>query len=511
MGEKKVYIAIDLKSFYASVECHERGLDPMTTNLLVADPTRTEKTVCLAVSPSLKTYGISGRARLFEAVRQVRAANAERRKHAPGHVFTGKSCNHLALQADPSLEIDYIVAPPRMAHYMEYSTWIYQVYLKHVAPEDIHVYSIDEVFIDATPYLRSKGVTGYEFARMLIRDVLETTGITATAGIGTNLYLCKIAMDVVAKHTAADEDGVRIAELDEASYRRQLWGHTPITDFWRVGHGYEEALRQVGIYTMGDIAKCSLGNANDFYNESLLYKLFGINAELLIDHAWGREPCTIADIKAYRPDANSISSGQVLQHPYDFTKARLIVREMTDLLVLDLVDQGLVTDQIVLTVGYDIENLSSADARSRYQGEVSTDRYGRKIPKHAHGTANLGAHTSSTRRILDATMELYDRIMDKKLSVRRINVTAAHVIRESEIREQPTVCEQISMFDDLEVQNAQEERQEDAIAEEKEKRIQKALLEIKKKYGKNAILKGMNLEEGATAKDRNRQIGGHKA
>jgi len=508
---QKVYIAIDLKSFYASVECHERGLDPMTTNLLVADSTRTEKTVCLAVSPTLKSYGISGRARLFEAIQRVKAANAERRKRAPNHTFTGKSSNHLELLANPSLEIDYIIAPPRMAHYMEYSTWIYQIYLKYVAPEDIHVYSIDEVFIDATPYLRARGVSGYEFAKMLIRDVLKTTGITATAGIGTNLYLCKIAMDIVAKHTEADEDGVRIAELDEASYRRKLWSHTPITDFWRVGHGYEEALRQVGIYTMGDIAKCSVGSENDFYNEGLLYKLFGVNAELLIDHAWGREPCTIADIKAYRPEANSISSGQVLQHPYDFTKARLIVREMTDLLVLDLVDQGLVTDQIVLTVGYDIENLSSAAQRAQYQGDISTDRYGRKIPKHAHGTANLGTHTSSTKRILEATMELYDRIMDKKLSVRRINVTAAHVIPESEAKEKITVCEQISMFDEPDSIESQEQRQEDAAAEEKEKRIQKTLLEIKKKYGKNAILKGMNLEEGATAKDRNRQIGGHKA
>lgn len=509
MDGQKVYIAIDLKSFYASVECNERGLDPMNTNLLVADPTRTEKTVCLAVSPTLKSYGISGRARMFEAVQQVKAANVERRKRAPDHTFTGKSYNHRELQANPALEIDYIVAPPRMAHYMEYSTWIYQIYLKYVAPEDIHVYSIDEVFIDATPYLRARGVSGYEFARMLIRDVLETTGITATAGIGTNLYLCKIAMDIVAKHTEADQDGVRIAELDEASYRRQLWNHTPITDFWRVGRGYEEALRRVGIYTMGDIAKCSVGSDTDFYNEGLLYKLFGVNAELLIDHAWGREPCTIADIKSYRPEANSISSGQVLQYPYDFAKARLIVREMTDLLVLDLVDQGLVTDQIVLTVGYDVENLSNPDLRAQYEGDVSTDRYGRKIPKHAHGTANLGSYTSSTKRIIEATMALYDRIMNQRLSVRRINVTAAHVVPESEAKNQPTICEQISMFDDpIEDQN---QSTEDTVAEEKEKRIQRALLDIKKKYGKNAILKGMNLEEGATAKDRNRQIGGHKA
>ena len=504
MEEQKVYIAIDLKSFYASVECRERGLDPMTTNLLVADGSRTEKTICLAVSPSLKKYGISGRARLFEAVQIVKEANRKRRMHAPNGRLVGKSFDANALDRDPALAIDYIMAPPRMAYYMEYSTRIYQVYLKHVSPEDIHVYSIDEVFIDATSYLRTRGMTAYEFTRMLIRDVLKTTGITATAGIGTNLYLCKIAMDIVAKHVEADEDGVRIASLDEESYRRQLWSHRPLTDFWRVGKGYARTLEAHGMYTMGDVARCSVGDVHSYYNEDLLYKLFGVNAELLIDHAWGWEPCTIAEIKAYRPESNSISSGQVLSTPYDFDKARLIVREMTDLLVLELVDKGLYTDQIVLTVGYDVENLARG-----YTGETTTDHYGRRIPKHAHGTANLSGHTSSTKEILAETTRLYERIVNKSLLIRRLNVTANHVLTEGEIPKGEQSGEQMDMFTDYEAKDRERKLREETL--EKERRRQKTVIDIKKKYGKNAILRGMNLEEGATARERNRQIGGHKA
>ncbi len=511
MNQNKTYIAIDLKSFYASVECNERGLDPLTANLVVADPSRTQKTICLAVSPALKTYGIPGRARLFEVVQKVREANAVRRRAAPGHRFTGKSCDADELRRNPALEIDYIVAPPRMAYYMEYSTMIYKVYLKHVAPEDIHVYSIDEVFIDATGYLRMSGLDGRGFARMLIRDVLRTTGITATAGVGTNLYLCKVAMDIVAKHAEPDADGVRIAELDEMSYRRQLWRHRPITDFWRVGPGYARSLEKVGIYTMGDIAKCSTGDVNGYYNEALLYRLFGVNAELLIDHAWGWEPCTIADIRAYRPEANSISSGQVLPRPYSFEQARLVVREMTDFLVLDLVEKGLVTDQIVLTVGYDAENLTDPGRAGAYRGEVTTDRYGRRIPKHAHGTANLGRYTSSTRLILEAVTGLYNRIVDPHLLVRRMYVVAGRVVRESEAKEQPARYEQLSLFDGPESAAGDEKKAAEAAALEREKRIQKTMIDIKKKHGKNAILKGMNLEEGATGRERNRKIGGHQA
>ena len=511
MSENKTYIAIDLKSFYASVECNERGLDPMTANLVVADSSRTQKTICLAVSPSLKQYGIPGRPRLFEVVQKVRDANAARRSKAPGRRFTGKSYDADELRRNPSLEIDYIVAPPRMAYYMEYSTLIYKVYLKHVAPEDIHVYSIDEVFIDATGYLNMNSLTGREFARMLIQDVLRTTGITATAGVGTNLYLCKVAMDIVAKHVEPDADGVRIAELDEMSYRKQLWHHRPITDFWRVGKGYARSLEKVGIYTMGDIAKCSTGNVNGYYNEALLYELFGVNAELLIDHAWGWEPCTIADIKAYRPEANSISSGQVLSCPYDFEKARLVVREMTDFLVLDLVERGLVTDQIVLTVGYDVANLTDPEIGRQYKGEVATDHYGRKVPKHAHGTANLGRYTSSTKRILDAVTGLYDRIVNPNLSVRRMYVVAGRVVKENEVRETPAQYEQLSIFDMEDAAEAERKKAEETAALAKEKKIQKAMIDIKKKHGKNAILKGMNFEEGATGKDRNRKIGGHKA
>ena len=501
---QKQYVAIDLKSFYASVECIERELDPMTTNLVVADASRTEKTICLAVSPSLKAFGVPGRPRLFEVVQKVGEVNALRQSRAPGRTLTGKSWDALQLQAEPTLGVDYLVAPPRMAHYMEHSAKIYGIYLKYVAPEDIHVYSIDEVFMDVTPYLRNRGMTAREFTRMIIQDVVDTTGITATAGIGTNLYLCKVAMDIVAKHMEADEYGVRIAELDELSYRRLLWNHRPLTDFWRVGRGYVKRLEKVGLYTMGDVARCSLGRSDEFYNEELLYKLFGVNAELLIDHAWGWEPCTIAQIKSYRPQTNSLGSGQVLHCPYTSEKAKLVVREMTDMLVLDLVDKGLVTDQMVLTVGYDIENLTDPEIRKHYSGPVVTDHYGRKVPKHAHGTVNLSRATSSTRWIVDAVMELYDRIVDPKLLVRRINLTAARV-RAEQMESQSQTFEQLDLFSDL------QQQEEENAALEREKRRQQALLHIKKKYGKNAIVKGMNLEEGATAMDRNKQIGGHKA
>lgn len=498
----RTYLCIDLKSFYASVECIDRGLDPLTTNLVVADLSRTEKTICLAVTPSLKSYGVSGRARLFEVVQRVKQVNADRLRKAPGRHFTGKSSHNPDLQSNPALELDYIVAPPRMAHYVECSTRIYQVYLKYIAPEDIHVYSIDEVFIDITHYLGTAKMNAHDFARMLIRDVLATTGITATAGIGTNMYLAKIAMDITAKKIPADKDGVRIAELDEISYRSKLWSHRPLTDFWRVGKGYAKKLEANGMYTMGDVARCSV------YHEDLLYKLFGVNAELLIDHAWGWEPCTIADVKAYKPSTNSLSSGQVLQEPYTFEKAKLVTREMTELLVLDLVEKQLVTDQMVLTIGYDIENLTDPKISSKYTGPVTTDQYGRKIPKHAHGTANLDRQTSSTMLIVSAVMALYDRIVDKNLLIRRITLAACKLIPESDAATTPIV-EQLALFTDYEALERERKEQDAALA--KEKKMQQAMLDIKKKFGKNAILKGMNLEEGATAKERNEQIGGHKA
>ena len=502
METQRTYIAIDLKSFYASVECMQRNLDPMTTNLVVADLSRTEKTICLAVSPSLKQYGISGRARLFEVVQQVKQANAQRQRYASGRTFTGASHDDTELKAHPELAIDYVVAPPQMAKYMKTSTEIYNVYLKYVAPEDIHVYSIDEVFIDAIHYLSTYKLTPREFAMKIILDVLATTGITATAGIGTNMYLCKVAMDIVAKHIPADCNGVRIAELDEMSYRRDLWSHRPLTDFWRVGRGYARKLEEHRMFTMGDVARQSV------QNDEVLYKLFGVNAELLIDHAWGWEPCTIADIKAYKPESNSIGSGQVLHCPYTAEKAKLVVREMADLLVLDLVDKGLVTNQIVLTVGYDIENLTDPKRSKSYKGEVTTDHYGRQIPKHSHGTGNLGKYTSSTREILQAVSELYDRIVDPDLLIRRLNIVANHVIDEAAAPTEP-VTEQLDLFTDYEARDRQQA--EDAAALKRERSQQEAILSIKKKFGKNAILKGMNLEEGATAKDRNAQIGGHKA
>ena len=508
MPSEHAYIAIDLKSFYASVECMERGLNPLTTNLVVADESRTEKTICLAVSPSLKAYGISGRARLFEVVQKVKEVNARRRGQAPGRRFLGESFDDTALKSDPSLAVSYITAPPRMAYYIEYSTRIYNVYLKYIAPEDMHVYSIDEVMIDAAQYLKTYGLTARELAVKIIRDVLETTGITATAGIGTNLYLCKIAMDIVAKHIAPDRYGVRIAELDEMSYRRMLWSHRPLTDFWRVGRGYARKLEGCGLYTMGDIARCSLGSDADYYNEELLYRLFGVNAELLIDHAWGWEPCTLADIKAYKPDTNSIVSGQVLQCPYSFDKARLVLREMVDSLALNLVDKGLVTDQMVLTIGYDIENLSDPNIRNQYQGEVTVDRYGRRIPKHAHGTANLDCHTSSSILMTDAATALFDRIVNRKLLVRRLSLSANRIVSASSVSVGETY-EQMDLFTDYEA--LQKEREEKERILEREQKMQKAVLEIQKKFGKNAILKGINLEEGATAVERNQQIGGHKA
>ncbi len=502
------YIAIDLKSFFASVECVERGLDPLTTNLVVADAARTEKTICLAVTPALKKYGIPGRPRLFEVVQKVREVNAHRKAKAPGGRFSGASFNDIELATMPQLELSYIVAVPRMAYYMDYSTRIFDIYMRYVAPEDMHVYSIDEVFMDVTSYLDTYGMTARELALKIIREVLAETGITATAGIGTNLYLCKVAMDIVAKKIPADKDGVRIAELDEISYRKLLWNHTPLTDFWRVGQGYARKLTQVGLNTMGDIARCSLGKPNEYYNEGLLYKLFGVNAELLIDHAWGWEPVTLEHIRSYTPQRNSLSSGQVLQCAYTTDKARLIVKEMTDLLVLDMVDKHLVTDQMVLTIGYDVESLSDPEVRKKYQGEVTRDHYGRTVPKHAHGTANLPFPTSSTKMIMEAITQLYDRIIHPDLLVRRINVCAGRVLREDEVNASETF-EQLDLFTDYEALEQKRKEEQKELA--KEKRIQHAILDIQKKYGKNALLKGMNLEEGAMTKERNGQIGGHKA
>ncbi len=497
----KTFIAIDLKSFFASVECVERGLDPLTTNLVVADLSRTEKTICLAVTPSLKAYGISGRARLFEVIEQVKITNILRRQKAPGGRFTGSSSHDPDLKANPSLELDYIVAPPHMAKYMDYSTRVYQVYLKYIAPEDMHVYSIDEVFIDATDYLRLYGLTPRELAMRIILDVLNTTGITATAGIGTNLYLCKVALDIGAKHVTPDENGVRIAELDEMSYRRQLWAHRPITDFWRVGRGTAARLEACGMHTMGDVARCSVSS------EDVLYRLFGVNAELLIDHAWGYEPCTIAHIKAYKPSSSSLGAGQVLQTPYTFDKAKLVLREMMYQLSLDLLEKGLVTDQIVLTVGYDIQNLSDPALRQRYQGQITTDRYGRSIPKQAHGSANIGRFTSSARLITDATMDLYDRIVDSSLLIRRMSMAANHVMAE-DMAPKNNGPQQLDMFTDYARQQEQQEQQLRALSKERD--AQSAMLAIRKKYGKNAILKGTSLHEGATAMDRNHRIGGHR-
>ncbi len=491
-----IYLAIDLKSFYASVECVERGLDPLNTNLVVADKTRTDKTICLAVSPSLKSYGISGRARLFEVVQRMKEVNSSRKAKAPDKSFRSSSYFFDELKKDASLEADYITAPPRMSLYMKYSTDIYRIYLKYVAPEDIHVYSIDEVFMDITSYLKLYRTTPYGLARRIIGDVLEHTGITATAGIGTNLYLCKVAMDIVAKHIPADKDGVRIAELDERRYRTTLWNHRPLTDFWRIGSGYARKLEPLGLMTMGDIARFSLKN------EGYLYKLFGINAELLIDHAWGWEPCTISDIRAYRPYKNSISSGQVLECPCDHERTRLLVWEMADMLALELVEKKAVTNQLVLTIGYDKDNLNVPSGIS-YRGKVTSDHYGRRVPKHAHGTSSLDEYTDSSKKITNAIMQLYERIIDKKLLTRRINITAGNIINKADVKN-TAACEQLSFFSEMPSDNSDTDT-------EKEMNIQRTMIEIKHRFGKNAILKGTNYTKGAATISRNKKIGGHSA
>ena len=496
MAKQKTYIAIDLKSFYASVECVERGLDPLKNNLVVADEERTEKTICLAVSPSLKAYGIPGRARLFEVVERVKQVNNNRKLNINYADFKGESYNADELN-DDYLKLSYIVAPPRMNLYKKYSNRIFAIYSNFVSPEDILVYSIDEVFIDATNYLRSRGVTAHQLAMDMIKAVLDETGITATAGIGTNMYLAKVAMDIVAKHIEADKDGVRIAELDEMSYRRQLWNYRPITDFWRVGRGIGKRLESVGIYTMGDIAKCSIGSDTEFYNENLLYKLFGINAELLIDHAWGWEPCTIEDVKSYKPDTKSISSGQVLTRPYSFDETAVIVREMAELLALDLVDKKVTTNQIVLTLNYDTEHIKKG-----YKGEITVDGYGRKIPKHAYGTSNINRLTSSSKLVVNAAMDVFYRISDRSLSVRKVSICANHITDEN--KTEPANV-QLDLFTDYSKIKAEE----DAL--KKERSLQNAMLRIQKRYGKNAILKGTNLQDCATTVERNNQVGGHKA
>ena len=483
MSNARTYIAIDLKSFYASVECAARGLDPLTTNLVVADMSRTEKTICLAVSPSLKSYGIPGRARLFEVIQRVRDVNAQRRWKYRAELIEGVYDNN-QVKGNPAIALDYIVAPPRMAEYMKVSSQVYATYLQFISADDIHVYSIDEVFMDVTDYLRSYDCSAHELAMRMIREVLKNTGITATAGIGSNMYLAKIAMDIEAKHSPADKDGVRIAELDEMSYRRKYWEHTPLTDFWRIGHGIAKKLEANGMRTMGDVARMSLNG------EEALYKLFGVNAELLIDHAWGWEPCTIKDIKAYKPSSHSLSVGQVLSEPYTFNKARVVIQEMADSLSLDLVDKRLVCDQMVLYVGYDSSSLLG------YSGDLESDYYGRSVPKPANASVNLSGFTSSSAEIIDAVASLFDRIVNKDLLVRRMSVAANHTLPEGS----PETM-QMSLFE-------AEEKKEDSA---RERRRQEAILTIKKKYGKNAILKGLNFEEGATQRERNKQVGGHKA
>lgn len=496
----KVYMCIDLKSFYASVECRERNLDPLDTNLVVADESRTDKTICLAVSPSLKSFGLGGRCRLFEARQKVKEVNYQRRKNNHYRNFIGKSYITSELNKNPNLELDFIAAVPRMKLYMKYSTNIYNVYLKYIAPEDILVYSIDEVFCDITNYLSFYKMTAEELVMKIIEDVYNTTGITATAGIGTNMYLAKVAMDVTAKKMKPNEYGVRIASLDEMKYKKELWSHKPLTDFWRVGKGYAKKLEENGIFTMGDVARISINN------EDFLYKLFGVNAEFLIDHAWGYEPCTIRDAKKYKPSTNSISQGQVLHCPYNYEKTKLIVREMTDNLVLDLVEKHLKTDQFVLTIGYDVESLTKPEIARKYRGEVTIDAYGRSVPKHSHGTANIDHKTSSTKVITNEVMKLYDRIVNPILLVRRLNLTACNLVSE-DAKDKP-IIEQVDLFSNYEEISKQKAK---SLEEEiEEKKIQKTLLDIKKKYGKNSILKAMNYEEGATAKDRNSEVGGHR-
>lgn len=492
----KTYICIDLKSFYASVECVERGLDPLNTNLVVADEQRTEKTICLAVTPSLKSYGISGRARLFEVNQKLKEINNERRWNAPSSKLTGQSYIDSEIKANPSLSISYIVARPRMAYYMKYSTRIYKIYLKYFSPDDIHIYSVDEVFIDITSYLKSYNVTPRELVMTVVQDIFKSTGITATAGIGTNLYLSKIAMDIVAKHIPANQNGVRIAQLNEISYRKLLWSHRPLTDFWRIGKGYAKKLTEQGIYTMGDIARCSLEN------EEILYKMFGINAELLIDHAWGWEPCTIKHIKEFVPENTSMSSGQVLSCPHSFEKARLIIHEMADAISLDLVSKKIITNQITITIGYDIENI-----KRNFNGTIKTDRYGRSIPKEAHGSQNI-TYSSSSKEIIKTALKIFDSITDPKLTIRRINISVNHLIPENEIQSEYEF-EQLDLFSDYE--NIQRQRKAENEKIKNERKIQETVIELKERYGKNAILKGMNYYDGATARERNKQIGGHRA
>lgn len=499
---QRIYIAIDLKSFFASVECVERGLDPLDANLVVADESRTDKTICLAVSPSLKSYGIGGRARLFEVRQRLRIVNEKRALEADNYKLKGKSKSDRELREHKDWEVDFYIAAPRMSYYIKYSTRVYEVYLRYIAPEDIHVYSIDEVFIDATSYLKHYKMTAHELAMKIIREVLAETGITATAGIGSNLYLCKIAMDIVAKHIPADADGVRIAELDEMEYRRQLWNHKPMTDFWRYGRGITEKLEMYGISTMGQLARFSLTH------EDTLYKLFGVNAELIIDHAWGWEPCTIDYIKSYTPSSRSLSTGQVLSEPYTFEKARVVVHEMADNAALDLVSKRLVTNQLVLTVSYDVTSLETEGIRS-YNGEIVSNHYGKLVPKHAHGTSNLGKHTSSSHTIINAILELYDRVVNPEFFVRRINISVNNVVREEVVNTSDKKPVQLDMFTDYEAEK--QRRDAGKRAEAKERRMQEAVLGIKSRYGKNAILKGINFAEGATAKDRNKQIGGHRA
>ena len=472
MSGQRTYIAIDLKSFYASVECVDRGLDPLTTNLVVADESRTDKTICLAITPSLKAYGLGGRARLFEVKQKVRG-------------------------------VDFIIAPPRMAHYIDISSKIYRIYLKYIAPEDIHVYSIDEVIMDVTAYLGSYKLTAHELAMKMIRDVLSQTGITATAGIGTNMYLCKVAMDIVAKKMPADKDGVRIAELDEMSYRRELWNYRPLTKFWRIGHGIAEKLAMYGIDTMGKLARMSV------QDEELLYRLFGVNAELLIDHAWGWEPCTMEAVKAYRPETNSFSSGQVLQEPYSFKKARVVIQEMAEGMALDLVRKRLTTGQLVLTVGYDAECLTRPEIREIYHGEITTNYYGKAVPKHAHGTYNFDMPTSSSQLIMNGAAELFDHCVNPDLLIRRLNLTTNHVVSEASVAVQQKTPQQLDLFTDYEALEKQRQQEQERFA--KERRMQEAQLRIKQRFGKNSILRGLNFNEGATAKERNAQIGGHKA
>ena len=495
--QQNVYAAIDLKSFYASVECQERGLDPITTNLVVADKSRTEKTICLAVSPALKSYGIPGRARLFEVIQKVKEVNTQRRLKAPNHIFTGSSYDDIALRKNPDLELSYIIAPPRMAYYMKYSTDIYQIYLKYFSSEDIFPYSVDEVFIDLTHYLKTYNMTPRQIITKVMQDVYKTTGITATAGIGTNLYLCKIAMDIGAKHVKPDKNGVRIAGLDEMTYRKLLWNHRPITDFWRVGRGYAKRLEKHGIYTMGDVARASIEN------EDLLYKLFGVNAELLIDHSWGWEPATMQSVKAFRPATKSINLGQVLHCPYTFDGAETIIKNMANSLSNDLVKKNLVTSKIVLDINYDKDNLTNPAINKYYKGETTEDHYGRKVPKSAHGTINLDHKTSSAKAIIEATTTLYRRITNQMLLIRKLYITADDVVYESNLDEKS--FEQMDLFTNYEEINKKRKK------ERAEKNMQRAVINLQDKYGKNAVLRGMDLLKESTTIERNGQVGGHKA